>query len=253
MSTAGPFVISFKDHFSGHAADYRRARPRYPDALFDFLAGAAVRHDLAWDCATGNGQAALSLAGRFARVIATDASEQQVAMAERVPGVEYRTATAEDSGLDDASVDLVTVAQALHWFDIEAFDRELRRVVRPGGVVAAWCYGMCSIEPACDRIVHRFYDALAQWWPPERALVERGYRDIDLPGAPLDSPVFSMTADWRADDMLDYVRTWSATQRCARDTGADPVTAIATELAAAWRNETRRVFWPLHLKVSRLA
>lgn len=241
----------FKDHFSGHARDYARARPTYPDELFAFLANAAPGRDSAWDCATGNGQAARALARHFESVVATDASAEQVAAAGAHERVRFYTATAERSGLDDHSVDVVTVAQALHWFDIDRFFHEATRVLRPRGLLAVWCYGTCAIEPACDRHVHGLYEALGPWWPPERAIVESGYSGIELPFPLIDTPQFLMRIDWHADDMLDYVATWSATQRCRADTGKDPVQTIAGALRDAWGPGTREVHWPLYLKVGR--
>jgi SAM-dependent methyltransferase len=241
----------FKDHFSGHADAYARARPTYPAALYDFLHECSADHSLAWDCATGNGQAARMLGARFKNVIATDASATQVAAAEPCSNVEFRVAPAEASGLPAASIDLVTVAQALHWFDIERFFDECARVLKPGGVLAVWCYGTCMIEPACDRIVHGLYERLSPWWPPERRIVERGYSDIDLPFEAFPCPRFEMTVDWSAADMLDYIATWSASQHCLRDTGDDPVAAIRDELHAAWGEARRAVHWPLYLKAAR--
>ncbi|MEX2257732.1 MAG: class I SAM-dependent methyltransferase [Woeseia sp.] len=245
-------MTAFKDHFSAHAGDYARARPRYPESLFGFLAGLLRARDRAWDCATGNGQAAESLSRHFDAVIATDASESQISQAPLLPRVEFRVAPAESSGLAPGSVDLVAVAQALHWFDIEQFFDEVRRVSKPGGVLAVWCYGTCRISPECDPLVHGLYADLDDYWPPERAMVESGYRDIDLPGTAVECPAFSMTALWTAADMLAYLGTWSATQRYQRAHGNDPVAALAQELHAAWGERQRTVSWPLHLKVARL-
>lgn len=241
----------FKDHFSGHAADYARARPTYPDALFRFLAGLCDTRELALDCATGNGQAAVALSVHFDRVIATDASAEQLAAATPAERVEFREARAEHSGLDAETIDLLTCAQALHWFDIETFFTEARRVLKPRGVLAVWCYGTCRIDAACDRIVHGFYRSLDPWWPPEREVVERGYRDITMPFPLLDAPRFAMQADWRASDMLDYLGTWSATRRCREDTGREPLAAIEPELKRVWGRGTRRVRWPLHFFAGR--
>lgn len=243
----------FKDHFSGHAAAYASARPGYPEALFDFLADSCSAQDRAWDCATGNGQAALKLAQRFTHVIATDASEQQVRLATAHERVSYHVAAAEHSALPDSSVNLITVAQALHWFDIGQFFAEADRVLRPGGVLAAWCYGLCQVDEAVDRIVLDCYEALDAWWPPERAVVERGYSDMTLPFQPLESPVFAMRADWNAEALLAYLETWSATQRCRAATGREPIAAIAPALRNAWGSGPRAVHWPLFLKASRRA
>lgn len=244
-------MASFKDHFSGHAADYASARPDYPDSLFGFLSDECQRRELAWDCATGNGQAAKSLARYFDKVIATDASAEQIANAGH-EGIEFRVAPAEASGLGSGSVDLVTVAQALHWFDIDAFNAEACRVLRPGGVLAAWCYGTCRLDGDCERIVHDYYQYLDPWWPPERMLIERGYRDIALPGTALSCPALSMSVSWTAQQMLAYLASWSATVRCGEATGGNPLLRIAEPLQEAWGTKNRTVRWPVHLKASRL-
>ena len=243
----------FKDHFSGHAEAYARSRPRYPEALFRFLADRCARHELAWDCATGNGQAARSLAPYFERVVATDASAGQIEAAAAANGIEFRVAPAEASGLEPGTVDLVTCAQALHWFDIDAFFAEARRVLAPGGVLAAWCYGNCVIDPACDRVVQGFYRALDPWWPPEREIVESGYAGIELPFDAIDAPRFTMQVEWSAAALLDYVGSWSATERCRKATGREPLEAVAPALERAWGTGLRTVTWPLFLKVGRRA
>ena len=242
---------TFQDHFSGHAAAYASARPRYPQDLYRFLAACCGEQQLAWDCATGNGQAATALAAHFERVIATDASAQQIGSASPAERIEYRVAPAENSGIDAASVDLVTVAQALHWFDIDAFFAEVERVSKRGGVLAVWCYGVCNVEPAVDHIVQNLYSELDAWWPPERAIVESGYSGISLPFSRIECPVFAMQVEWGAGDMLAYLETWSATQRCRADTGADPVGELSAGLRKAWGDASRRVHWPLYLQASR--
>ncbi len=245
--------MAFSDHFSGVASEYALFRPLYTEPLFDWLAGLAPRRDLAWDCATGSGQAAVALASRFERVIATDASAGQVAAAIPHPRVEYRVATAEASGLNPASVDLVTVAQALHWFDRPAFYAEARRVVRPGGVVAAWTYGHPSIdETRADLLLQRFYsETVGPYWPKERALVDAGYRTIDFPfaGAP-PPPVFEMETSWPLAALVGYVATWSAVTRFRAAKGEDSVAAFAEALQPLWGDpqRPRRIAWPLALR-----
>ncbi len=248
----GPEPASrFKDHFSGHAASYAAFRPGYPPALFRFLADASDARRLAWDCATGNGQTAVALADYFDRVIATDASAAQIAAARAHPKVRYGVATAEDSGLDDGSVDLITVAQALHWFDLDRFFVEASRVLVPGGVLAAWSYGLCRVEPAVDALVLALYRQLEPYWPPERRLVDEGYRGVELPMPAIHRPRLEMTVRWDAGAMLGYLRTWSASQRCLREQGADPVAAIADRLHSAWGAAGRDVRWPLAIKLGR--
>ena len=243
----------FKDHFSTRSADYARHRPGYPDSLFDFLSSLTGGHDAAWDCATGSGQAALALAERYESVIATDASAAQIDSALPHDAVHYRVAHAEASGLKSASVDLVTVGQALHWFDIPAFFAEASRVLVTGGVLAIWCYELCQVSDECDRAVDRLYrDITGPFWPPERELIESRYAGIEAPGQPIVSPDFEMILSWHATDMLGYLRTWSACKRYEQEHGDDPVTMIENELLTAWGSQPRVVRWPLTLLASRM-
>ena len=243
---------SFKDHFSGHSSSYAEFRPTYPDALFSFLADCCSSHQLAWDCATGNGQAARALTPFFDRVIASDASEAQIQAAGSHPGIEYRIARAESSGLDKRSVDLITVAQAMHWFNIPAFLDEAHRVLAGGGALASWSYERCLVDTDCDAIINELYaDIVGEYWPPERALVEDGYRSIELPMPSISAPEFEMKVRWSIDEMLGYLRTWSASQRYLKEQGSDPVMLIEDRLSVVWGGESREVCWPLNLKIGR--
>lgn len=246
---------SFSDHFSGVAGAYAEFRPRYPEALFDWLAGLAPRRELAWDCATGNGQAAVALASRFERVVATDASAEQISAATPHPRVEYRVARAETSGLAADSIDLVTVAQALHWFDRPAFYGEVGRVLRGDGVLAAWTYGHPHLDdPGADAVFQKFYsETVGPYWPPERALVDGGYRALDFPFPEIEPPAFEMETRWPLGALLGYVGTWSATSRFRAAKGFDPVARLARDLASTWGKpeEPRRVRWPLAFRVGR--
>ena len=247
--------MSFKDHFSGHAALYSRYRPTYPEPLFDFLAGVAPSRALVWDCATGGGQAAVALAERFEKVIATDASTQQIKEAKPHPKIEYRVAPAEAGGLDSASVDLLTVAQALHWFDQEKFYAEAQRTLKPGGVLAVWSYNLLSITPELDALVNHFYhDIVGPYWPPERKLVEQGYRGIVFPFTEIPAPEFAMSADWTLDDFTGYLTTWSSVRRYLEAKGADPVAALRPALREKWGDpgKSRRINWPLEMRAGRV-
>jgi SAM-dependent methyltransferase len=248
--------MSFKDHFSGHADRYGAYRPSYPAALFEYLASLAPSHELAWDCATGNGQAAVALAPFFRRVVATDASARQIAEARAQPGVEYRVAPAERTDLADGSADLVTVAQALHWLDLPAFYAEVRRVCRPGAIVAVWTYQNCAVSPEVDAVVARLYDGiLGDYWPPERKLVEQGYWTLAFPFEEIEAPTFPMVARWDLRRMFGYLDTWSSNQRYQARHGADPVDLVRDELAVAWGDADRErgVVWPFLLKVGRVS
>lgn len=247
-------MTSFKDHFSGHAAAYASARPGYPRALFDTLAGLPARRSLAWDAGTGSGQAAVGLAEDFEHVIATDASQQQLAEAQPHPRVEYRVAPAESSGLPDGSVDLVTVAQALHWFDFDRFHAEARRVLAPGGAVAAWTYNLARVSPPVDRIVDRLARQIAgPYWPPERRWVDEEYRTIPFPWDEIRTPPFHQEERWDLERLLRYVRTWSAVQRYLKETGRDPIDEVRADLAEAWGppEEIRTITWPIFLRAGR--
>ncbi len=244
----------FPDHFSAGADDYARYRPRYPDALFSTLAGLAPARHLAWDCATGNGQAAAALAEHFERVIASDASASQIARGLRHERVDYLVAPAEKPGLTRHSVDLLTVAQALHWFDLPAFYAAVRDIVRPGGLIAAWTYVLLDITPQINTAVrHLHHDVLGTWWPAQRRHVDNGYRDLPFPFTPVTLPAFTMTARWTLYDLFGYLQTWSATSRYHAELGEDPVDMIRDSLYAAWGDPDlrREVRWPLRILAGR--
>lgn len=244
--------MSFQDHFSAVAGDYGRFRPDYPPALFDWLAGSAPGHDLAWDCATGSGQAARPLGRHFRKVVATDASAEQIGQAPPSPKVEYRVEPAERTTLAPRSVDLVTVAQALHWFDLDRFYAEVRRTLKPDGLLAAWTYNRFRVSPPIDAVVDRLYEEiLGPWWPPERRHVERGYADLPFPFEPVAAPPFAMRSHWTLPRLAGYLRTWSATRRYREARGEDPVAIIEPELAILWGEGGREVSWPLGLRVGR--
>lgn len=246
--------MAFKDHFSGHAGGYAEARPTYPEWLFDWLAGRCDRHELAWDAGCGNGQASLALAHRFRRVHASDPSSPQIAAAPVDARISWRVEPAEQCSLPDASADLVTVAQAYHWFDHARFCTEVRRVLRPEGLVALWTYGLSRVDPAVDAVFAQLYaGALADYWPPERRHVENGYRELPFPFVELDTPRFEMRLDWTLAQYLAYLRSWSASQRHLKATGRDAVTEAAEAMAHAWGDPdtARPVAWPLSLRVGR--
>jgi SAM-dependent methyltransferase len=247
--------VTFADHFSGISAAYAAFRPRYPDALFDFLALAAPARDVAWDVGTGSGQAAVGLARRFKHVIATDASSSQIEHATLDPRINYRVCPAESCDLNDRSVDLVTAAQALHWFDRPRFWTEVRRVLRPHGVIAVWTYVMTEIAPRIDEIVRRFYkDVVGPYWPPERRITEERYQTIEFPFAEFAAPSFVIEQAVTLDDVAGYVRTWSATRAFIKRHGEDPVVRLVTELGAAWGDpqQSRLARWPVAMRVGRI-
>lgn len=254
-SPAMPQPTAFKDHFSGHAASYTLFRPSYPKDLFAFLATQAPARGRAWDCATGNGQAAVDLAEQFDEVVATDASQRQIDHARQHPRVRYQVAPAETVPIADASVDLTTVAQALHWFDLPRFYAEVRRVSRPGAVLAVWTYNLLRLDPELDRLIDvLYYETVGPYWPAERHHVDTEYRELPFPFPELPHPDFAMTATWGLDQLLGYLATWSGVQRCRQQTGLDAVAEAAPALSAAWGDPaaSRLVRWPLAVRLGRV-
>lgn len=243
---------TFKDHFSSQSSDYQKYRPVYPENLYKFLAEISPARNCAWDCATGNGQAAISLAKHFARVVATDASPQQLVHAMQAPNIEYRCATAETTSLASHSIDLITVAQALHWFDLDKFYKEAGRVLKEQGVIAVWTYNLLNISSEIDEIVNHLYSyVLDGYWPPERQMIETGYRDLAFPFQRISTPPFSMQAQWNLQELTGYLHTWSAVQRYIRDRQENPVQQILPMLDSAWGDNahSKTITWPLHIIV----
>lgn len=247
--------MTFKDHFSRQAKDYVRYRPRYPKELFAYLSSLCPEHHTAWDCATGNGQAALGLTRHFELVIATDASAAQIANAFDHPQIDYRVVPAEACGIADHCVDLITVAQGLHWLDFAGFYREVRRVLKPGGVIAAWAYARFHISPEIDQIIDRYYgETVGAFWPPERQHIESGYQNTPFPFPEIVPPGFTIVHQWTLSDLLGYLNTWSATWRYFDATGTHPLPALADDLQPLWSdpNERKQVQWSIFMRVGRV-
>lgn len=240
------------DHFTSVAKQYAQSRPSYPPELFGWLAQTCAHWHLAWDVGAGNGQASVALAAYFDKVVATDLSEAQISQAVPHERIDYRAAPADRSGLADASADLVTIAQALHWFDLDAFYAEVRRVLKPGGLIAAWTYGILHVEgqEVEERVSRYYHRVVGPYWPAERRHVESAYTELPFPFATVASPAFAIRLSWTLDELLGYCRSWSATARCQAATGSDPVVALGAELAAVWgeREQHREVIWPIALR-----
>lgn len=181
--------------------------------------------------------------------MATDASDQQIAAAEPHGNIEFRVAPAESSGIDAESVDLITVAQALHWFDIKRFFDEACRVLKPGGVLAVWAYERCHVSPECNEVLEKIFAEVESYWPPERDIVEGHYHDVTMPVTEIAVEAFEMQLEWTAAEMVSYMRTWSATQRYIQANGSDPVAQFERELSQKWGDKKRDMRWPLTLKV----
>lgn len=246
--------MAFKDRFSSVSASYKRHRPSYPDELFDYLASIAPRRQLVWDCATGNGQAAVGLAKLFDKVIATDASQSQLDHAEARQNIDYRRATAEHSGLTPSSIDLITVATAAHWLDLDRFYEEVRRVARPDAVIAVWAYQVLRPEAEIDHPLQAFHDAVHEHWQVDRSIVDHGYRDLHFPFEEIQPPKFQIQRQLTREQLLGYLGTSSAARNMREKTGIDPVDQVRQNLEQTWpANRTTLEFtWPIGLRVGKV-
>lgn len=245
--------MNFKDYFSTQSVDYKKFRPDYPQELIDFLVSKCGKHEAAWDCATGNGQVAVKLSPYFKKVFATDASAKQIEAATPMANVVYSVSTAESSKLTDKSVDLITVAQAAHWFNLELFYKEAQRVAKPNALLAVWGYANHSISLDIDRVVLKLYkDILRDFWPKERFIVEQGYNDIVLPFKPIETPYFTIVKQINLHELIGYLNTWSATQLYIKNNNTNPISFIYEELVAVWGNaeNIRDIKWPVFLKAA---
>lgn len=243
-----------KDLFSGHANLYAAFRPTYPEELYQFIFQFVVKKENAWDCGTGNGQVARRLADAFKNVYATDLSEQQIGQAVQASNIAYSVSPAENSAFPGQSFDLITVAQALHWFNIEEFHAEVRRVARPGAILACWGYGNIIIKPVLDSHVQHFYsDVVGKYWDLARAHVETEYRNIPFPFTPIESPRFFIEQRWTLSHLCGYLESWSATQRYIQEKEINPVEELSPILKSNWGNDDEvRVRFPIFLKLGRL-
>jgi SAM-dependent methyltransferase len=244
--------MAFKDYFSEQATGYASYRPDYPASLFTWLADICPQQRRVWDCASGSGQAATALTTHFAQIIATDASFAQLNQGQPQSNIHYVCARAEQAPLASDSLDLITVAQAAHWFDLPRFYEEVDRVLRPNGVLALWCYGLFHITPAIDAIIQHYYHCtLGEYWPPERRQVEQAYANLLFPYSPLTAPNLSMQLEWNLQRVMGYLATWSATRVFKKETGNNPLPTLAQQLTDAWGDpqQARVIQWPLHLKV----
>lgn len=245
----------FRDHFSVAAREYAARRPSYPREFVDFLGRVAPSTKLAWDCGCGSGQLTTLLADAFERVVATDASRAQIAQAAPHPRIEYRVARAESSGLPSASFDLVVSAQAAHWFELDQFYAEAKRVLAPRGILAIASYGVAKLDPELHEALHPYYaETLKDHWPIERWHVDDEYRSIHFPFRELETPKLEIRVDWTLDEMLGYIHTWSATLSLVKSGGGNQLKNFEARFARAWGDPSKRrvIRWPLAMRVARL-
>lgn len=242
-----------KDNFSGHASDYARYRPTYPDALFAFIYERITHFGAAWDCGTGNGQVAERLAERFERVYATDLSANQLAQAPRRTNITYRVQRAEDASFDNQRFDLITVAQALHWFDLDTFYATVNQVLKPNGLLAVWGYTLLTVNDTVDALVrHLHSDTLDRYWDPERAYVDARYQTIPFPFEEIATPEFTQSLRWSLAGLVGYLNTWSAVKHYQQREGQNPVHRIEAELQRAWGTaEHKTVHVPVFLRLGK--
>ena len=227
--------MNYKDYFSGHSKAYASARPTYPNSLFAHLSKLSQQHNLAWDCACGNGQASVALTQYFEKVIATDASGDQLRQALPDKRIQYQIARAEDNFLSPGTIDLVNVAQALHWFDLQKFYNNVRSVLKAKGLLAVWCYGLHRIDDTVDDVIDQLYSGvLGPYWPKERRLVEAAYQNVDFPFQEIICPDMVMTKFWTVNEVINYVESWSAVQRYQSDNKLNPLDLIREDLISAW-------------------
>ena len=241
--------------FSQDSSQYARNRPQYPDELFAYLSELCEAHESAWDCATGNGQAAVSCAKYFDHVEATDISEEQIQNGLLHPKVHYSVSPAEKTAFADQSFDLIIVATAIHWFDLEQFFQEVDRVLKPGSILAAWTYGLLEVEPKIDSVIASdLLESIDPFWACGNRQVMNGYRDLNLPFEPIHNPPsFAVRVEWTLEQFLAYLRTWSAVKRYLAELGSDPVEQMEPKLRSLWKEpkKIKLVKMPLFFKANR--
>ena len=247
----------FPDEFSKQSAVYAQFRPTYPEPLYRFLSGIAPGHEAAWDAGTGNGQSATALANYFTLVHATDPSAEQIRHATPRPNIRYAVSPAEDSSLPDASVDLVTAAQAAHWFDFSRFIPEVCRILKPHGVIALWGYAFhASRDEALDAIMDEFGEIiLGDYWPPQNRHLWNGYADLPFPFISIPHPKFTIEVGWNLEELTGYYSSWSATQKFIDANCYHPLRDVYDRLAAAWGHPARKrtLSFDILMKVGRVA
>lgn len=240
-----------KDNFSTRAGLYAQYRPHYPQELFDYITSHVKENELAWDCGTGNGQSAIPLSRHFKKVFATDISQKQISNAPQKENIIYAIEPAEKTSLSDSSVDLVTVAQAIHWFKFHAFYAEVRRVAKPGAVIAVWTYNLLKISKEIDSIIYdHHFKMLGDYWDPERKYVNENYATIPFPFQEIKTPEFKIEVNWSLADLEGYLNTWSALQKFITANSYNPVGGVMNEIKKQWGvAERRNIYFPVYLRL----
>ena len=244
-----------KDLFSKQAAGYAQYRPTYPRELFDHILSFVSAKHTAWDCATGNGQAAVELAGSFDKVMATDISEKQLQQSIPHERIVYAVCAAEHTSFDNNLFDCITVAQAYHWFNFDAFHKEVVRVAKPGAVIAVWGYSLVQGEDAgIQQFIETFYrEEVGPYWDAERKHVDAHYASVSFPYDPLPGKEFKIEVQWSLPQLTGYLNTWSSVQHYIKAKGYNPVDQIAEVLSAAWKGaDVKRFYFPLFLRLGKI-
>ena len=247
--------MDFKDYFSVQAKEYSKYRPKYPAELFEYLSSIVNDHNLAWDCATGNGQAAIGLAPYFNKIIATDGSVSQIEHAEKHPKIDYKVALAEKSGLESSSVDLITVATAIHWLNTDKFYPEANRILKKGGVIAVWIYSGNAMDPEVDKIFGKyFYNIVESYWPVEAKNAWDFEKSVKFPFDKINTPDFKIELMWNLHEYLNYLYTWSSTQNYIKKTGKNPIETGFNHFKKVWgdENSKKKISWDLKMKIGRV-
>ena len=245
-------MYEFKDHFSKQSNLYAKHRPTYPEELFKYLASISNDNKLAWDCATGNGQAAVKLSRYFEKVIATDASKAQISNSEKRDNIVYLVSKAEETEIETNSIDLITVAQAIHWFNVENFYTEAERVLKKKGVLSVWTYDLFSINSDIDKVIKNFYyNIVYEYWPPGRRHIENKYRNIAFPFKKIEPPKFTIELLWNRNNLINYLNTWSSVQNYKDKNNSNPIDIILDDLKSVWNNgeQMKKITWDITLLI----
>jgi SAM-dependent methyltransferase len=242
-----------KDYFSTQSKAYAAFRPDYPNELYQFIFQHLKEKKIAWDCATGNGQVAKYLSRDFEYVYATDISQQQLDHAAKIKNIFYSISPGEKTSFKEDQFDLITVAQALHWFDRDAFYKEATRVAKPGALLAVWGYALLYIEPGIDEIIMEFYHkTVGPYWDSARKLVEEKYRTIAFPFEEIQAPPFSIKVQWTLEQLSGYLSSWSSTQKYIKENDHDPVAPLMKRLEKYWTQPEMTVIFPIFTRIGKI-